>query len=258
MDNNNNKTLNKDNFNNMSIPEQIQIVNKFIKLGDSINNIAKMLGYNETTLRDRYKRAGYARVSKRGIFVPIEELEQARAEEANNKANKSHKSNKEQSHKEPSIKTSNKKIKEEKGAIKKMKSDNKNANSNNIEGQENLLNTIELGDNKFKLLPAKKGEFSTALELNNAVKDNINIRTNKEITIMLLSLYNFLSDVDNNTDIKVTYTTIFTAGLSMYFKDVQNKHGDRFNDYILKACEEIKPKASDEAIMDLIKLINNM
>lgn len=237
MENINNKALNKDNFNTMSIPEQIQIINQFIKLGDSINNIAKMLGYNETTLRDRYKRAGYARVSKRGIFVPVEELESHRAEE------------------QATRETTGETTRQDKGVIKKMNNDNK---KEVIKGQENLLNTIELGDNKFKLLPAKKGEFSTALELNNAVKDNINIRTNKEITTMLLSLYNFLNDIDNNTDIKVTYTTIFTAGLSMYFKDVQNKHGDRFNDYIVKANEEIKPKASDEAIMDLIKLINNM
>lgn len=237
MENINNKALNKDNFNTMSIPEQIQIINQFIKLGDSINNIAKMLGYNETTLRDRYKRAGYARVSKRGIFVPVEELESHRAEE------------------QATRETTGETTRQDKGVIKKMNNDNK---KEVIKGQENLLNTIELGDNKFKLLPAKKGEFSTALELNNAVKDNINIRTNKEITTMLLSLYNFLNDIDNNTDIKVTYTTIFTAGLSMYFKDVQNKHGDRFNDYIVKANEEIKPKASDKAIMDLIKLINNM
>lgn len=237
IDNITSKMLNKDNFNKMTISEQINIVNKFIKLGDSINNIAKMLGYNETTLRDRYKRAGYARVSKRGIFVPVEELESHRAEE------------------QITEETTGETTRQEKGAIKKMNNDNK---KEVIKGQENLLNTIELGDNKFKLLPAKKGEFSTALELNNAVKDNINIRTNKEITTMLLSLYNFLNDIDNNTDIKVTYTTIFTAGLSMYFKDVQNKHGDRFNDYIVKANEEIKPKASDRAIMDLIKLINNM
>lgn len=249
MDNNNNKTLNKDNFNNMSIQEQIQIINQFIKLGDSINNIAKMLGYNETTLRDRYKRAGYARVSKRGIFVPVEELESHRAEEQ---------ATRETSNKKNITKkvTSNKTIKEEKGAIKKMKSDNKNANSNNIQGQENLLNTIELGDNIFKLLPAEQGAFNTALELNNAVKRNINIRTNKELSRRLLSIYNFLTSVEPEAGDAINYTSIITGALDIYFEQLQAEYGDLFNSYVISSEPETANTSHHKAVNDLFKRIN--
>lgn len=268
-DNNDSKTLNKDNFNSMSIPEQIQIVNKFIKLGDSINKLAKMLGYNETTLRDRYKRAGYTRVTSRGIFVPNEELEQARAEETKNReANKtksratkkshkeqSHKSNKEQSH-ETIIKTSNKSIKEDKGAIKIMKTENKNTNIQEIQGQENLLNTIELGDNIFNLLPAQQGAFSTALELNNAVKRNINIRTNKELSRKLLSIYNFLSSVEPEAGDAINYTSIIAGALSIYFDKLQAEYGELFSSYIVEAEAETPITNHHKAVAELLDLVN--
>lgn len=259
LDNNASQTINKDNFNSMSIPEQIQIVNKFIKLGDSINKLAKMLGYNETTLRDRYKRAGYTRVTSRGIFVPNEELEQARAEEAKNREakkvkktkNKStRKSHKEQSH-ETIIKTSNKTIKEDKGAIKIMKTEN-----NNIQGQENLLNTIELGDNIFNLLPAQQGAFSTALELNNAVKRNINIRTNKELSRKLLSIYNFLSSVEPEAGDAINYTSIIAGALSIYFDKLQAEYGELFSSYIVEAETETPITNHHKAVAELLELVN--
>lgn len=264
------KTINKDNFNSMSIPEQIQIVNQFIKLGDSINKLAKMLGYNETTLRDRYKRAGYTRVTSRGIFVPNEELEQARAEEAKNReaknkgANKTKSratkkslkdSQKEQSHK-TIIKTSNKTIKEDKGAIKIMKTDNKSTKSDNIQGQENLLNTIELGDNIFNLLPAQQGVFSTALELNNAVKRNINIRTSKEVSRKLLSIYNFLSSVEPEAGDAINYTSIIAGALSIYFDKLQAEYGELFTSYTVEAEAETPNTNHHKAVAELLKLIN--
>lgn len=264
IDNNNNKTINKDNFNSMSIPEQIQIVNQFIKLGDSINKLAKMLGYNETTLRDRYKRAGYTRVTSRGIFVPNEELEQARAEEARNREAKNKGANKtkslKDSHKGQShktiIKTSNKTIKEDKGAIKIMKTENKNTKSDNIKGQENLLNTIELGDNIFNLLPAQQGVFSTALELNSAVKRNINIRTSKEVSRKLLSIYNFLSSVEPEAGDAINYTSIIAGALSIYFDKLQAEYGELFTSYIVEAEAETPNTNHHKAVAELLKLIN--
>lgn len=248
MDNNNNKTLNKDNFNNMSIQEQIQIINQFIKLGDSINNIAKMLGYNETTLRDRYKRAGYARVSKRGIFVPVEELESHRAEEQATRETTGETSNKKDN--------KNKTTRQDKGAKKKMKTDNKSTNSNNIQGQENLLNTIELGDNIFKLLPAEQGTFSTALELNNAVKRNINIRTNKELSRRLLTIYNFLTSVEPEAGDAINYTSIITGALDIYFEQLQAEYGDLFNSYVISSEPETANTSHHKAVNDLFKRIN--
>lgn len=248
MDNNNNKTLNKDNFNNMSIQEQIQIINQFIKLGDSINNIAKMLGYNETTLRDRYKRAGYARVSKRGIFVPVEELESHRAEEQATRETTGETSNKKDN--------KNKTTRQDKGAKKKMKTDNKTTNSNNIQGQENLLNTIELGDNIFKLLPAEQGTFSTALELNNAVKRNINIRTNKELSRRLLTIYNFLTSVEPEAGDAINYTSIITGALDIYFEQLQAEYGDLFNSYVISSEPETTNTSHHKAVNDLFKRIN--
>ena len=233
----------------MSIQEQIQIVNQFVKQGYSINNIAKMLGYNEATLRERYKRAGYARVSKRGIFVPVEELESHRATEETTR---------ETSNKKTITKkvTSNKTIKENRGAKKKMKTENKSTNSSDIEGQENLLNTIELGDNIFKLLPADQGTFKTALELNNAVKRNINIRTNKELSRRLLSIYNFLTSVEPEAGDAINYTSIITGALDIYFEQLQAEYGDLFNRYVISSEPETTNTSHHKAVNDLFKRIN--
>lgn len=249
--NTNSKTLNKDKFNNMSIQEQIQIVNKFIKLGDSINNIAKMLGYNETTLRDRYKRAGYTRVNKRGIFVLNDQLEEYRARE-----NKENKENKENQQELKKVTTTYKKT--DKGATIKM---NKEANTKKVPAeaqnkQENLLNTIELGDNIFKLLPAKQGTFSEALELNNAVKRNINIRTSKELSRKLLSIYNFLTSVEPEAGDTVNYTSIITGALSIYFDQLQEEYGELFNNHIVTAGADTPSNNHHKAIADLIKRVN--
>lgn len=233
----------------MSIQEQIQIVNQFVKQGYSINNIAKMLGYNEATLRERYKKAGYARVSKRGIFVPVEELESHRATEETTR---------ETSNKKTITKkvTSNKTIKENRGAKKKMKTENKSTNSSDIEGQENLLNTIELGDNIFKLLPADQGTFKTALELNNAVKRNINIRTNKELSRRLLSIYNFLTSVEPEAGDAINYTSIITGALDIYFEQLQAEYGDLFNSYVISSEPETTNTSHHKAVNDLFKRIN--
>lgn len=236
-----NKTLNRDKFNSMSIPEQIQIVNKLIKLGDSITNIAKMLGYNETTLRDRYKRAGYSRLSKRGIFVPNDQLEQSRAEQAKTEGTK----NKE------TTKNHNRNKSHKNNNIKQVTVDDP------LKGQENLLNTIELGDNIFKLLPASKGVFSTALELNNAVKRNINIRTSKELSRKVLSIYNFLASVEPEAGDAVNYTSIITGALSLYFDKLQDEYGDIFNSYVI-GSEADTPNNNNhhKAITELLELIN--
>lgn len=200
-------TLNRDTFNSLSIQEQINIINEFIKHGDSISNIAKGLGYNETTLRDRYKRAGYSRVTNRGIFVPNEELESYRAEKK-------------------------------------------------IQKEQEKPDTLGLGDNVYKLLPAKQGNFSNTLELNNAVKRNINIRTNKELSRKLLSIYNFLISVDSDTKDTVNYTKIISGAISIYFDTLQAEYGELFNNYVIQVETEASNNSHHKAIADLLKLIN--
>lgn len=277
MDNNTSKTfdtnISKDKFNSMSIPEQIQLVNRFIKLGDSISKLAKMLGYNETTLRDRYKRAGYTRVTNRGIFVPNEELEQARAKLDKGIKNKSTKSkvvknkvakNKGNTEfiyqktsqnitvKDNDMIIENTKYTKDSGVVK-MKAENTNVN---IQGQENLLNTIELGDNIFNLLPAEQGAFSTALELNKAVKRNINIRTSKEVSRKLLSIYNFLSSMEPVAGDAINYTSIISGALSLYFDKLQAEYGDLFNKYIVEVEPETSNTNYHKAVEELLKLVN--
>lgn len=277
MDNNTSKTfdtnISKDKFNSMSIPEQIQLVNRFIKLGDSISKLAKMLGYNETTLRDRYKRAGYTRVTNRGIFVPNEELEQARAKLDKGIKNKSTKSkvvknkvakNKGNTEfiyqktsqnitvKDNDMIIENTKYTKDSGVVK-MKAENTNVN---IQGQENLLNTIELGDNIFNLLPAEQGTFSTALELNKAVKRNINIRTSKEVSRKLLSIYNFLSSMEPVAGDAINYTSIISGALSLYFDKLQAEYGDLFNKYIVEVEPETSNTNYHKAVEELLKLVN--
>lgn len=51
--------MNKDNFNNLNIEKQIEYINSQLKDNKSITSVSEELGIGRSTIRDRFKKAGY-------------------------------------------------------------------------------------------------------------------------------------------------------------------------------------------------------
>ena len=232
--------LNKEKFNSYSIPKQIDIINYFIQKKYSVSYIAKHLGYNETTLRDRYKRAGYTRVSSKGIFVPNDKLEFYRAKptyenKENNKTKETNKISKQGANNMSNIEQKDTQATQATQATPKDKNKNKNL---------------------FNLLPAKQGIFNNATELNNATKSNLNIRNNKELSKKLLSIYNFLTSLEPEAKGSINYTVIISGALNLYFEKLRAEYGELFDNYIIQTGTTNNNINHHKAIADLLNLIS--
>lgn len=61
MDNNtiNTNMIDRDTFNNMSIPDQINYINNLLETGETLNNICNNMPIAKKTLRNRFKKMGY-------------------------------------------------------------------------------------------------------------------------------------------------------------------------------------------------------
>ncbi|MDX5760297.1 hypothetical protein SIK68_18945 [Clostridioides difficile] len=61
-------------FDNLSIPQQIEYINKQLLNNNTLTNICKNIGIGRTTIRDRFKRFGYEFDPKQKLYISIIEI----------------------------------------------------------------------------------------------------------------------------------------------------------------------------------------
>lgn len=59
--------IDRGSFENLEIESQVELVNKWLQDGQSLNNIGKSLGIWESTIRKKFNKEGYERKGKRFI-----------------------------------------------------------------------------------------------------------------------------------------------------------------------------------------------
>lgn len=64
--------MNKDEFNKLSVTEQVNEINKLIKEFGSATKAIQFLGYNESTLRKRFKKNGYEMNNNKTAYISID------------------------------------------------------------------------------------------------------------------------------------------------------------------------------------------
>jgi len=62
--------MNKEAFNQLEIKQQVEYINGELK-NNSLNSVCEVIGISEATVRDRFKRKGYARQGKQFIYTGI-------------------------------------------------------------------------------------------------------------------------------------------------------------------------------------------
>ena len=51
--------MNKTEFNNLDVLEQIEYINKNLLEGNTLTNVCKNIGIGRSTIRDRFKKVSY-------------------------------------------------------------------------------------------------------------------------------------------------------------------------------------------------------
>lgn len=145
--------MNKEAFNQLEIQQQVEYINGELE-NSSLNSVCEVIGISEATVRDRFKRKGYARQGKQFIYKGIapanklakvktninstEDTENTKITNTNNTSNTKAQ---QKSTKSSDIKTLEKKIESLEAEIKGIM---EIINTTNIRNTNNTINTKEL------------------------------------------------------------------------------------------------------------------
>ncbi|MDB0439344.1 hypothetical protein C4R89_07280 [Clostridioides difficile] len=66
--------MNRKEFDNKSVKEQLDYINKKLLEGVTLTNICKNIGIGRTTIRDRFKKNGYEYNSNKKLYTSIVEI----------------------------------------------------------------------------------------------------------------------------------------------------------------------------------------
>lgn len=140
--------MNKEAFNQLEIQQQVEYINGGLE-NNSLNSVCEVIGISEATVRDRFKRKGYARQGKQFIYTgiaPANKPAKVKTHINNTEATANTKkitNTKEQqkSNKSSDIKTLEKKIESLEAQIKGIM---EIINTTNIRNTNNTINTKKL------------------------------------------------------------------------------------------------------------------
>ncbi|HEK4848153.1 TPA: hypothetical protein SOL18_003710, partial [Clostridioides difficile] len=66
--------MDRQTFDNLSIPQQIEYINNQLLNNNTLTNICKNIGIGRTTIRDRFKKFGYEFDPKQKLYISIVEV----------------------------------------------------------------------------------------------------------------------------------------------------------------------------------------
>ncbi|WP_317189348.1 hypothetical protein [Escherichia coli] len=140
--------MNKEAFNQLEIKQQVEYINGELK-NNSLNSVCEVIGISEATVRDRFKRKGYARQGKQFIYTGIAPANKPAKVKTNinntdatvNTKKITNTKEQQKSNKSSDIKTLEKKIESLEAQIKGIM---EMINTTNIRNTNNTINTKEL------------------------------------------------------------------------------------------------------------------